>query len=170
MKGRGEAWREAILAKLRLNVLFPKPPEERCFHLKVAVYGHKVSDLDGDWRPSGPGPCSLPVRALGPEVTSVSWAGTYMPFLPYVLQRGSHICNLFSGTFFARITPHWCANNFRCSIIWNLYHFHQNSEEPLRHPTALSIINPALPPSSSVAWATFNSPKCHVVREMDVVP
>lgn len=71
LKGRGEAWREAILAKLRLNVLFPKPPEERCFQLEVAVYGHKVSDLDGDWRPSGPGPCILPVRALGPEVTPV---------------------------------------------------------------------------------------------------
>lgn len=137
----------------------------------VTVYGHKVSDPDGDWRPSGPGPFILPVKNPGPgSRICITRAELYTPFLPYVLKRGSHICNLFSGIFFARITPHWCANNFQYSIIWNFYHFHQNSEWPLRHPTALSIIKPAPSPSSSMVWATFNSPKCHVVREMDVAP
>lgn len=96
----------------------------------VTVYGHKVSDPDGDWRPSGPGPFILPVKNPGPgSRICITRAGMYTPFLPYVLKRGSHICNLFSGIFFARITPRWCANNFQYSIIWNFYHFHQNSED-----------------------------------------
>lgn len=93
---------------------------------------------------------------------------TLTPFLPYILKHRSHIWNLLSGIFFTRIMPPWCANNFQYSIIWNSYHFHDNSEQPLRHPTALSIIKPALSPSSHFVLTTFSSPSCRVVREMNL--
>lgn len=66
--------------------------------------------------------------------------------------------------------PHWCPNNFQYYITWNAYHFHDNSEQPLRHPAALSIIKPVLPPSAytgTISLATCNSPRCQVVRGMN---